>query len=93
MVINYLYKQHTYYFNIKYILYNFNLFYFYRATKIISRYPDYSVQFDGIGAGPFGTEQLGCCSQMAIFYRKDMKTSLVEPIVRCLCNYFDFNSN
>ncbi|XP_022176690.1 small RNA 2'-O-methyltransferase isoform X1 [Myzus persicae] len=50
------------------------------AKKIIARYPEYAVQFDGIGAGPSGTENIGCCSQMAIFYRKDMTTSPVKPI-------------
>lgn len=50
------------------------------AKKIITRYSEYAVQFDGIGAGPSGTENIGCCSQMAIFYRKDMTTSPVKPI-------------
>lgn len=54
---------------------------FYRTKKIVSQYSDYAVQIDGIGAGPNGTENLGCCSQMAIFYRKDMKTSSANPIV------------
>lgn len=38
-----------------------------RANNIVTRYPEYSVSFEGIGAGPPGTEELGCCSQMAIF--------------------------
>jgi len=59
-----------------------------RVQNIISRYPEYAVQIDGIGVGPNGTENLGCCSQMAIFYRKDMKTSPVDPIVRYLYIYF-----
>ncbi|XP_026823009.1 small RNA 2'-O-methyltransferase isoform X1 [Rhopalosiphum maidis] len=50
------------------------------AKKITALYPEYAVQFDGIGAGPSGTENIGCCSQMAIFYRKDMTTSPVKPI-------------
>lgn len=29
----------------------------------------YTVTFDGIGPGPEGTEQLGCCSQVAVFER------------------------
>uniref|UniRef100_A0A2S2PXV2 Small RNA 2'-O-methyltransferase n=1 Tax=Sipha flava TaxID=143950 RepID=A0A2S2PXV2_9HEMI len=62
------------------------------ARKITSCYPDYAVQFDGIGAAPYGGEKLGCCSQMAIFYRKDMKTSPAKPIVNYLCNYFKLNS-
>lgn len=55
---------------------------FFRAEKIIIRYPEYAVQFDGIGAGPSGTENLGCCTQMAIFYKKDMTKSPVQAIVR-----------
>lgn len=47
------------------------------------------MQFDGIGVGPRGTEKLGCCTQMAVFYRKDMKTSSVQPIVRYRCKYFE----
>jgi len=66
----------------------FVLKFIYRAKKITTHYPEYAVQFDGIGAGPTGTENIGCCSQMAIFYRKDMTTSPVKPIVRCLCDYF-----
>ncbi|XP_025193447.1 small RNA 2'-O-methyltransferase isoform X1 [Melanaphis sacchari] len=50
------------------------------AKKITNRYSEYAVQFDGIGAGPSGTENIGCCSQIAIFYRKDMTTSPVKPI-------------
>lgn len=65
--------------NIVTITYIFN---FYRVEKIISQYPDYAVQIDGIGAGPSGTEKLGCCSQIAIFYRKDMTTSPADPVVR-----------
>lgn len=60
---------------------------FFRARKITFCYPDYAVQFDGIGASPFDLETFGCCSQMAIFYRKDMKTSPATPIVKYLCNY------
>lgn len=59
-------------------------YFFPRASKITTRYPEYSVQFNGIGKGPVGTENLGSCSQMVIFYRKDMKTSPVEPSVRYL---------
>lgn len=39
------------------------------ANNIIKKYPEYEVTFDGICAGPSGTEHLGKCSQMAIFNR------------------------
>jgi len=68
--------------NLRYLLQLFYTQFVCRAKNIISRYPDYAVQLDGIGAGPNGTGYLGCCSQMAIFYRKDMKTSPANPIVR-----------
>lgn len=38
---------------------------------MVSTYPYYSVKFYGIGAGPQGTENLGCCSQMAVFERTE----------------------
>jgi len=68
--------------NLQYLLQLFYVQFVYRAKNIISQYSDYAVQLDGIGAGPNGKEYLGCCSQMAIFYRKDMKTSLANPRVR-----------
>lgn len=54
----------------------------YRAYSVTSKYSEYAVQFDGIGIGPPGNENVGCCSQMAIFYRKDMNTSPANPVVR-----------
>lgn len=42
---------------------NFN----YRCSEILRKYPNYEVEYKGIGEGPKGTERLGCCSQMAIF--------------------------
>lgn len=44
---------------------------FHRGNNICNRFPDYKVSFYGIGPGPTGTEQLGCCSQMALFVRED----------------------
>lgn len=41
-----------------------------RALGITKIYSDYSVLFYGIGKGPIGTEDLGCCSQMAVFRLK-----------------------
>ncbi|KAF2878686.1 hypothetical protein ILUMI_27494 [Ignelater luminosus] len=37
------------------------------ATNIVTRFPNYSVSFKGIGKGRDGTESVGCCSQMAVF--------------------------
>ncbi|KAG8230915.1 hypothetical protein J437_LFUL002947 [Ladona fulva] len=45
----------------------------FRALNITKRYPDYEVTFQGIGQGPFGSEFLGCCSQMAVFSRMTPK--------------------
>ncbi|XP_034948249.1 small RNA 2'-O-methyltransferase [Chelonus insularis] len=39
------------------------------ANGIVNKYPEYEVSFQGICPGPEGTEDLGCCSQMAIFHR------------------------
>ncbi|KAK6641114.1 hypothetical protein RUM44_012816 [Polyplax serrata] len=45
---------------------------FYTWTQeIISEYPEYTVRFYGIGAGPEGTENLGCCTQMVVFQKVD----------------------
>ncbi|XP_008551910.2 uncharacterized protein LOC103574275 [Microplitis demolitor] len=40
------------------------------CSQIIHKYPDYLVTYQGVGEGPKGSENLGCCSQMAIFHRK-----------------------
>lgn len=42
-----------------------------RGYNICKQFPNYKVDFYGIGPGPSGTEQLGCCSQMALFVRDD----------------------
>ncbi|XP_066147691.1 uncharacterized protein Hen1 isoform X2 [Euwallacea fornicatus] len=42
------------------------------GTNITQRFPDYSVEFHGIGEGPSNYNNIGCCSQAAIFIRKDM---------------------
>lgn len=43
----------------------------FRTQEIISEYPEYTVRFYGIGAGPEGTENLGCCTQMVVFQKVD----------------------
>nr|XP_003699897.1 PREDICTED: uncharacterized protein LOC100881302 [Megachile rotundata] len=45
------------------------------AENVITRYPDYVVTFEGICKGPEGSEDLGCCTQMAIFHRLSEKDS------------------
>lgn len=51
--------------------YKFRYFSFTRAYNICTRFPDYKVAFHGIGPGPKGSENLGCCSQLALFVRID----------------------
>ncbi|KAF6205105.1 hypothetical protein GE061_019272 [Apolygus lucorum] len=40
------------------------------ADNLVVRYPNYEVEVSGIGPGPPGSEHLGCCTQIAIFFRK-----------------------
>ncbi|XP_020282362.1 uncharacterized protein LOC109854062 [Pseudomyrmex gracilis] len=47
------------------------------AENIVTRYPCYNVTFHGICYGPAGTEELGACTQMAVFHRLH---SIEEPI-------------
>lgn len=61
----------------------------FRANNIVTRYPDYSVTFSGLGEGPIGSENLGYCSQMALFTRKDLmneKYTLKEYSIYCICS-------
>lgn len=53
------------------------------ANNLIVRYPNYRVSFEGIGKGPAGTEEYGCCSQAAVFYQK---TTEVHSTQRSLDN-------
>ncbi|XP_077302868.1 hen1 methyltransferase [Arctopsyche grandis] len=41
------------------------------ASNVIARYPNYAVEYIGIGSGPEETKELGCCSQMALFVHKN----------------------
>ncbi|GLG92971.1 Small RNA 2'-O-methyltransferase [Gryllus bimaculatus] len=45
------------------------------GNNIVLRYPDYKVSFHGIGWGPHGTENVGACSQMAVFQRHSSTTN------------------
>ncbi|XP_070156491.1 putative uncharacterized protein DDB_G0282129 isoform X2 [Polyergus mexicanus] len=42
------------------------------AQNIVVKYPSYSVTFHGICKGPAGTEELGTCTQMAVFHRHSL---------------------
>lgn len=41
-----------------------------RGNDVTLRYTDYDVTFGGICFGPEGTEDLGACTQMAVFHKK-----------------------
>lgn len=43
-----------------------------RGRNLTKRFPDYTVEFLGIGEGPEHFAHLGCCSQGALFIRKDV---------------------
>jgi len=47
------------------------------ATAITERYPDYGVEFDGVGFAPHddSRQNLGPCTQIAVFLRKDFEES------------------
>lgn len=50
------------------------------AHNVCTQYPDYYVEFYGIGPGPPGSEHLGCCTQMAVFVRRDLLANInLEP--------------
>ncbi|XP_068910965.1 uncharacterized protein [Tenebrio molitor] len=56
------------------------------ATNITSRFPRYVVKFDGIGLGPTGLESVGCCSQLAVFIRKDIICdNYTNQVLPCIC--------
>lgn len=46
------------------------------ANNICTRFPEYCVQFHGVGKAPEGREDLGGCSQLSFFIRKDFLESL-----------------
>ena len=52
---------------------------FRRCAGVVSRYPEYEVTFDGIGPPPIGSEHLGCCSQMAVFHRREDPAAAAAP--------------
>ena len=50
------------------------------CNNICVRFPDYCVQFHGIGKAPEQFEHLGSCSQLGFFIRKDFLESLDENV-------------
>lgn len=42
----------------------------FRALNITTRFPQYSVEFRGVGNAPQGFEHLGHCSQIAVFKKQ-----------------------
>lgn len=46
------------------------------CNHICQRFPEYLVQFHGVGDPPEGYENLGSCSQMGFFIRKDFFETL-----------------
>lgn len=55
--------------------------------NIIERFPSYVVRFDGIGYGPVGFEAIGCCSQLAVFIRKDICDNVNNESVKRTCDF------
>ncbi|OXU31052.1 hypothetical protein TSAR_004753 [Trichomalopsis sarcophagae] len=42
-----------------------------RANNIVTRFPEYEATFHGICDGPPETDNLGVCSQMAVFHKNN----------------------
>lgn len=54
------------------------------CQDIVSNYPNYHVQIEGIGPPPKEVnEDFGCCSQLALFVRKDFYESLSNDEEEC----------
>ncbi|KAB0800814.1 hypothetical protein PPYR_06553 [Photinus pyralis] len=65
------------------------------GNNIVTRFPNYSVSFKGIGEGPAGTDHLGCCSQMAIFIKNENEEDCVMNSTSSfgICTYHSYTSN
>ncbi|EZA56852.1 hypothetical protein DMN91_000593 [Ooceraea biroi] len=50
------------------------------AQNIVTRYPAYSVTFHGICNGPEGTEEVGSCTQMAVFHLES-QVECIQPVM------------
>ncbi|XP_050293482.1 uncharacterized protein LOC126734015 isoform X2 [Anthonomus grandis grandis] len=56
------------------------------AKNIIHRFPEYTVNFHGIGDLPDAPKNIGSCSQAALFIRKDMlNIKYISPIYAAAC--------
>jgi len=66
------------------------------CDSILEDYPDYTVEYSGIGKGKEGTEHLGCCSQMAVFKKisqfqeSDLPTNYVALDPYELINTYEY---
>ncbi|XP_019763943.2 uncharacterized protein LOC109540160 isoform X1 [Dendroctonus ponderosae] len=57
------------------------------AHNITERFVDYTVEFSGLGIGPEHLDQIGCCSQVATFTRKDvLDESYISPTYAKHCH-------
>ncbi|GJQ72939.1 hypothetical protein Trydic_g1581 [Trypoxylus dichotomus] len=52
------------------------------ALNIVTRFPNYTVQFDGIGSGPVGSESVGCSTQIAVFLRLSSDEEQLSEVPR-----------
>lgn len=67
--------MHLYRIKAEYVVWSKHVF-FLRALDAAKRY-DYSVEFTGVGNPPTGVEDVGFCTQIAVFVKKYPQTS--EP--------------
>ncbi|XP_044762009.1 small RNA 2'-O-methyltransferase-like [Coccinella septempunctata] len=64
------------------------------CSNITLRFPEYNVVCLGVGKGPKGTEHLGCCSQLALFVRKDILDHSNQQLTsNCTCGAQDEEEN
>lgn len=55
---------------------------FFRALNITTRFPNYTVQFDGVGPGPEGSESVGYCTQVAVFLKHSDEDEQLSEVPR-----------
>ncbi|XP_075227955.1 hen1 methyltransferase isoform X2 [Lycorma delicatula] len=60
------------------------------AENICKRFPDYEVDFVGIGPGPNGKESLGCCSQAAVFVKIHYELPGELDHCKTYCEFVEF---
>ncbi|KAK9700563.1 hypothetical protein QE152_g31182 [Popillia japonica] len=52
------------------------------ALNITTRFPNYTVQFDGVGPGPEGSESVGYCTQVAVFLKHSDEDEQLSEVPR-----------